>query len=1405
MDKPIRVGIVCGWFASGKTTVIRSLLQSLRAQPQTNSAPRLAVIHNCVSSVVADKYVTETDTLGYGNAKVYEVGGGCACCAGRNNLRAALQNIVKTRQSDYVLIEAPAQAHPQSIAACVEEVKPLQMDAIIAVLDAGSFLMEYGLGKEDPRRLEMLNSQLAAAQVVIVNRKDGGGEGPRLDSALPIILRSLSNPSPSIVHTQTGQVPSEVLLNTSLYRSGASSKGFVPESRERYTAFFIYESDQAFHPDRLYRLLTSGTSHLRATRAKGRFHLASRPDRAGLWSYPAPVDGGGAGTAVEGGMRWGSSTVNAGFSSGGSLKKTALVFMDAGADRCANETAIRRLLDACLIKDSESSPYGPDRFPLWGSLPSPAESASSVLDRDSTSTQKHQHQRTPSHTTGHQNSLNTSSTTATQSSGRILASCSVSADEVAVFVASLKDQTGTLAQECENLLELVSRSTNSPDRRGAPLLPDLAPDGSIIESGEEDEESDPLAVAALKSCVLVTTRVVESVALPFIKLASMRKALSADKEVQFRNAATEIRESAVSFVRACREAINNPMDFMANQKAKSQLARVKSAINNLLSLAYAFQVHQSAPATSRPSQLAVPGGGVTEQDQRVKEEVIKLVEQAAEGLRDVGAAVESRNTALFVGNTKALIIHCTALIDAANAHPPVDQDAFQQEKERLEDVMLGFVTHGRKLFTSHEQDQGLEEIWEDSKRELARSIKVVSLAVLTALQRDEELARGLPYSPSPSRLSTAPPPPLVDTSSIADLDMIIKGQNPARTAARASLAFTSVPQNLGLERGDRNSTPDPRSRGRGGAWTAGSLTPGVSRPPIPARSAKPSRNLSPPIPRGYSSEGKSSVSVPSAILSLDLSRTPHTPQQPQNLHNHEHPKQATQDWNMTLRNKDKGATDTRELKQALHAYAEWRKITQQRNAHKKPLDSLSETTPEEEQFETITAIFSDVVVNFVISASEYALGASDNSATAPSYDVILAEASNQVLVLLKGVARLCTAASGRCQGATPVMRKIADAVTNQLNAAPMKGKSDKHVLTAAETPHFTATVIRMAQQRITSKSTDILNLSAQALSMLKSDTFMKGTLGSTVQYLISLVATMLADISALLDLTETVKSLYIRSDQEKRSKRGSTYGISAEALLDNLQDDVSVWDEGDEDSSNLRRGLPPAPKDTSAQGSAPAPPAKPVVLAGSLNKLVECLTTDKEIDPSFMNTFITTYQSFTSSWKLFEKLQQRYQVPNDKEIDKTRQQSIQMRVVVVLKHWVENQFQDFDEELVARIVEFIEETIKNEQPHLHSRLSGELSNRMAARTKVLKALYIQPIDVVAPSVSSLYQLFSKFKPLEIAQQLTLAEWENYSRIEVEPLSFLTSLLTSVHFSLPSCSSSHGTRIHFSIIRQTFFA
>jgi len=70
------------------------------------------------------------------------------------------------------------------------------------------------------------------------------------------------------------------------------------------------------------------------------------------------------------------------------------------------------------------------------------------------------------------------------------------------------------------------------------------------------------------------------------------------------------------------------------------------------------------------------------------------------------------------------------------------------------------------------------------------------------------------------------------------------------------------------------------------------------------------------------------------------------------------------------------------------------------------------------------------------------------------------------------------------------------------------------------------------------------------------------------------------------------------------------------------------------------------------------------------------------------NIFLATYSSYTTTDKLLDKLIQRCHAPASVPLEQVKQ--IQMRVVLILKSWLENHPEDFSENALGRLSEFID-------------------------------------------------------------------------------------------------------------------
>mmetsp|Transcript_3199 Transcript_3199/g.3944 ORF Transcript_3199/g.3944 Transcript_3199/m.3944 type:complete len:261 (+) Transcript_3199:882-1664(+) len=88
----------------------------------------------------------------------------------------------------------------------------------------------------------------------------------------------------------------------------------------------------------------------------------------------------------------------------------------------------------------------------------------------------------------------------------------------------------------------------------------------------------------------------------------------------------------------------------------------------------------------------------------------------------------------------------------------------------------------------------------------------------------------------------------------------------------------------------------------------------------------------------------------------------------------------------------------------------------------------------------------------------------------------------------------------------------------------------------------------------------------------------------------------------------------------------------------------------------------------------------------TLNKLI--IHTTANLDMNRMKTFITTYRSFTTPEMLLNKIIQRYHVPPDAGVEAL---PIQLRCCNSLKYLIETQYEDFSDEFIAQLEEFLVE------------------------------------------------------------------------------------------------------------------
>ncbi|MBR8837752.1 MAG: cobalamin biosynthesis protein CobW [Stigonema ocellatum SAG 48.90 = DSM 106950] len=227
MATKIPVTVITGFLGSGKTTIIRHLLQNSQGR-------RIAVIVNEFGELGIDGELLkscqvcpeEGDSSG---DNIIELTNGCLCCTVQEEFLPTMQQLLKRRDSiDSILIEASGLALPKPLVKAFRwpEIRSgATVDAVITVVDcaavaSGTFASDPeavaaqrqaddSLEHETPLQ-ELFEDQLACADLVVLNKTDLVDEQTKaqveelVKQELPRIVK--------IVESHQGTIDPSVLL-----------------------------------------------------------------------------------------------------------------------------------------------------------------------------------------------------------------------------------------------------------------------------------------------------------------------------------------------------------------------------------------------------------------------------------------------------------------------------------------------------------------------------------------------------------------------------------------------------------------------------------------------------------------------------------------------------------------------------------------------------------------------------------------------------------------------------------------------------------------------------------------------------------------------------------------------------------------------------------------------------------------------------------------------------------------------------------------------------------------------------------------------------------------------------------------------------------------------------------------
>ncbi|KAF2705820.1 cell division control protein-like protein Cdc25 [Pleomassaria siparia CBS 279.74] len=187
----------------------------------------------------------------------------------------------------------------------------------------------------------------------------------------------------------------------------------------------------------------------------------------------------------------------------------------------------------------------------------------------------------------------------------------------------------------------------------------------------------------------------------------------------------------------------------------------------------------------------------------------------------------------------------------------------------------------------------------------------------------------------------------------------------------------------------------------------------------------------------------------------------------------------------------------------------------------------------------------------------------------------------------------------------------------------------------------------------------------------------------------------------------------------------------------------------------------------------------PVLRGGTLTALVEQLTRHDRLDPSFNNTFLLTYRSFTTASELFEMLVKRWSIQPPYGLDQSdyktwveqKQKPIRFRVVNILKSWFDNYWMEGNDEdariLIQRVYNFAKDHVATTSTPGAAPLMTSVEQRsrgpdMPTKRLVLTLNTQTPQPILPKHMKKLR--FLDIDPTEFARQLTIIESRLYGKI-----------------------------------------
>ncbi|BAB75091.1 cobalamin biosynthesis protein CobW [Anabaena sp. FACHB-709] len=299
MAQKIPVTVITGFLGSGKTSLIRHLLQN-------NAGRRIAVLVNEFGELGIDGDLLKSCQVcpedEDGGSNIFELTNGCLCCTVQEEFLPTMQELLKRRDSiDCIVIETSGLALPKPLVKAFrwQEIRnAATVDAVVTVVDcaavaSGTFASDLeaiaiqrqaddSLEHETPLQ-ELFEDQLACADLVVLSKTDLVDAATKsqveelVKQELPRVVK--------MVESDRGQLDPSILLGfQAAVEDNLDSRPSHHDTEEDHdhddditSTHLILDRD--FDPEKLQQQLQTLTNQQEIYRIKGFVAVPNKPMR----------------------------------------------------------------------------------------------------------------------------------------------------------------------------------------------------------------------------------------------------------------------------------------------------------------------------------------------------------------------------------------------------------------------------------------------------------------------------------------------------------------------------------------------------------------------------------------------------------------------------------------------------------------------------------------------------------------------------------------------------------------------------------------------------------------------------------------------------------------------------------------------------------------------------------------------------------------------------------------------------------------------------------------------------------------------------------------------------------------------------------------------------------------------